>query len=263
MDENKLFLRGIEEKYDKFSYQNTQLRTDFMSPEQQSMLSGFLRAHSGQGIFLFGGYPEAERKLLLFMPEYTEVRDEDEAIEYFKTVPEDWPMRILKCTIPKQEKAALGHRDYLGALMGLGIKREKIGDILVRPDGADILVISEMADYMERELSQVGRVSLRVEQESPEALAMAEAKRELLRLNVASPRLDNVLSAVFSISRKSATEAISGGLVFVNGVLATKADFQLKGGEKLVLRRKGKALYLGRTGTSKKGKAYIDVEKYI
>ena len=263
MDESKLFMKMIEEKYDRFLDYQTIMTSDFLSMEQQSMLNGFLRSKRNMGVFLFGGYNDAERRQVLFMPEYTGVTDEEGALEYFSENPDECPQQILECRVSKHDEGRLGHRDYLGALMGEGIKREIIGDIIVNPKGAQIIVAADMADYLNREFGKAGHVMLTTSIKLISELDRGEIKTEIQRLNVASPRLDNVVAAVFGLSRKDAVEAIQRGIVFVDGDNPGKPDYQVKEGQKLVLRGKGKAIYRGQTGTSKKGKAYIEVEKYI
>lgn len=263
MDENNLFLKKTEERFDRFLSSYTITGCDFLSPEEQSQASGFFRRNASRGAFLYGGYDEAERRMPVFMPDYTGVTDEDSVIEYFKTYPDECPLRVLSVKIPAIEKVSPGHRDYLGALMGLGIKREKIGDIIVDPKGAQIVVDEDMAEYLRDSLTSVGRVTVTTSVLDITGLTPAEVKKEEREYNVSSPRLDNVVSAVFSLSRKSAVEAISRGLVFVDGVQTMKPDRQMKEGEKLVLRGKGKAIYEGAVGTSRKGKTYIRVVKYL
>ena len=263
MDESNLFLKKIEERFDRFLSSYMISGGDFLSPEEQSSASGFFRRNASQGAFLYGGYDEAERRMPVFMPDYTGVSDEDSLIEYFRTYPDECPIRVLEISIPAVEKTAPGHRDYLGSLMGLGIKREKVGDIIVGPRGAQILVSEDMAEYLKDSLSSVGRVTVTTAITDITGLTPAEVKKEEREYNVSSPRLDNVVSAVFSLSRKTATEAITKGLVFVDGIQVMKPDRQMKDGEKLVLRGKGKAIYLGVSGTSRKGKDYIKVLKYI
>ena len=263
MDENNLFLKKIEERFDRFLSSYTITGCDFLSPEEQSSASGFFRRNASQGAFLYGGYDEAERRMPVFMPDYTGVTDEESLIEYFRTYPDECPLRVLVVKIPAIEKTAPGHRDYLGSLMGLGIKREKVGDIIVGPRGAQIVVAEDMAEYLRDSLSSVGRVTVTTAISDITGLTPAEVKKEEREYNVSSPRLDNVVSAVFSLSRKTATEAITKGLVFVDGIQVMKPDRQMKDGEKLVLRGKGKAIYLGVSGTSRKGKDYIRVVKYI
>lgn len=281
MDENNLFLKNIEEKYEHFLDYYTIMNSDFLTMEQQSMLSGFLRAHRREGVFFYGGFAEAERRQVVFLPDYTGVaekvcelpsneseKENDFAncrilTEYFEQNPENCPIRLLDVVIPPAEHKTLGHRDYLGALMGEGIKREKVGDILVHEKGAQIIVASELADYLAENFRQVGSVSVFVKKSQISALNSTEIRTISLKFTVSSPRIDNIVSGVFGISRKDAVSAISHGKVFVSGREISKPDFALKGGEKIVLRGKGKAIYNGVTGTSKKGKVYINVEKYI
>ena len=281
MDESNLFLKNIEEKYERFLDYYTIMNSDFLTMEQQSMLSGFLRTHRREGVFFYGGFAEAERRQVVFLPDYTGVaekvcelppneneKENDFAncrilTEYFEQNPENCPIRLLDVVIPPAEHKTLGHRDYLGALMGEGIKREKVGDILVHEKGAQIIVASELADYLAENFRQVGSVSVLVKKSQISALGSTEIRTISLKFTVSSPRIDNIVSGVFGISRKDAVSVISHGKVFVSGREINKPDFALKGGEKIVLRGKGKAIYNGVTGTSKKGKLYIDVEKYI
>lgn len=281
MDENNLFLKNIEEKYERFLDYYTIMNSDFLTMEQQSMLSGFLRAHRHEGVFFYGGYAEAERRQVVFLPDYTGVSEKISALpqlgnekeenyavcrvltKYFEENPESSPFCLLDVVIPPAEHKTLGHRDYLGALMGEGIKREKVGDILVHEKGAQIIVASELADYLAENFRQVGSVSVFVKKSQISALNSTEIRTISLKFTVSSPRIDNIVSGVFGISRKDAVSVISHGKVFVSGREITKPDFALKGGEKIVLRGKGKAIYNGVTGTSKKGKVYINVEKYI
>ena len=281
MDENNLFLKNIEEKYECFLDYYTIMNSDFLTMEQQSMLSGFLRAHRREGVFFYGGYAEAERRQVIFLPDYTGVSEKISALpqlgnekeenyavcrvltKYFEENPESSPICLLDVVIPPAEHKTLGHRDYLGALMGEGIKREKVGDILVHEKGAQIIVASELADYLAENFRQVGSVSVFVKKSQISALNSTEIRTISLKFTVSSPRIDNIVSGVFGISRKDAVSVISHGKVFVSGREISKPDFALKGGEKIVLRGKGKAIYNGVTGTSKKGKVYINVEKYI
>ncbi|MBR2748491.1 MAG: hypothetical protein IKD97_01210, partial [Firmicutes bacterium] len=129
--------------------------------------------------------------------------------------------------------------------------------------GAQIVILRELADYLKDELTSVGRAAITVEILPITRLDPGEVKKETHSYTVSSSRLDNVVSAVFGLSRKLATEAITKGLVFVDGMEVQKPDYRLAPAQKLVLRHKGKAIFVGETGTSKKGKTYIEVEKYI
>lgn len=263
MDDNKLFLKIIEERFARFQNNYSQDNGDFLSLEQQSLAMSFFRKNASQGAMLYGGYEDAERRIPLFMPDYTGVFNEDQAIEHFRSNPEECPLVVLNITVPRQEKVSPGHRDYLGALMAEGIRREKVGDILVHPDGAHIIALRDMAAYLKESLTSVGRASINTEILGIDKADPGEIIRKEMSFNVPSPRLDNVISAVFGISRKAALEAISKGLVFLDGVETAKPDVHPKEGQKLVLRGKGKAIYLGVTGNSRKGRDYISVQKYL
>jgi RNA-binding protein YlmH len=175
--------------------------------------------------------------------------------------------------------------------MGQGIKREKLGDIIIlgqdsksstvqgsgqgsthepgasagKPAtrGAQIIVASELADYLAENFTQVGAANISTKKVPISNLRTSEIRTQELSITVSSPRLDNVISGVFNISRTAAKDAITRGLVFVSGVEVNKPDHSLKGGEKLVLRGSGKAIYHGPTGTSRKSKTYITITKYI
>ena len=128
MDENNLFLKNIEEKYERFLDYYTIMNSDFLTMEQQSMLSGFLRTHRREGVFFYGGFAEAERRQVVFLPDYTGVaekvcelppneseKENDFAncrilMEYFEQNPENCPIRLLDVVIPPAEHKTLGHR---------------------------------------------------------------------------------------------------------------------------------------------------------
>ena len=263
MDENKLFLKVIEDKFQRFRDYYVMGNSDFLALEQQSMLAGFMRTARREGAFFYGGYSDAERRMVVFMPDYTEVASEEDVAEYFRNNPEDCPLAVLDIKIPPAERGMLSHRDYLGALMGEGIKREKVGDIIVSENGAQIVVAKEMAEYLQQNYRQAGRVSLAAKIVQISELNTGEVKIEHEKFTVPSPRLDNIVSGAFNAARKDAAEAILRGRVFVNGVEVSKPDYVLKGGEKVVLRGKGKIIYKGESGTSRKGKTYVEIVKYI
>lgn len=264
IDENKLLLANIEDKYENFLDYYAMVSTDFMSLPEQSVCARFLRSIPGVRGFMYGGYEDAERRILIFIPDYIDVGNEKELAEYFDNNPEECPLVILSLAYKTGAGAKeLGHRDYLGSILGEGIKREKIGDILVRPGGAQVIADRTIAEYLVIHYGKAGRTSIEAEILPISQVDKGVIKKEEIRTSVASPRLDNVISAVFNVGRKDAVAAINQGRVFINDVENNKPDYTLKDGEKIVLRGKGKAIYKGTSGTSKKGKIYITVEKYI
>lgn len=261
MMENKLLLNMAEDKYRRFEREYAVVATDFYDLAQQSALAAFVREHSGEGVYFYGGYDDAERRGIVFIPDYLDICAED-LPDFFRENPKDCPYSVLDVKAGRKD-AALKHSDYLGSLLALGIKREKTGDILVHDSGAQILVTKEIAPYLAENYTKAGRIPVSATEISISDLRATAPNMERIKTVISSPRLDNAVAAVFSVSRRSAAEAISRGMVFVNNMEAKKPDLYLKGGEKLVLRGRGKAIYLGDKGTSRKGKIYAEFDKYI
>lgn len=260
--ENKLLINYIEDRYRKFQREYSIVATDFYDLASQSLLNGFVREHAAEGVYFYGGYEDAERRGIVFVPDYLDIKGEDELISYFKENPRDCPFAVLSARIG-QKGASLRHSDYLGSLLALGVRREKTGDILVSGEGAQILTAADIAPYLAENYIKAGRIPLSVRAVTVDELVITPPELKRIRTVISSPRLDNAVSAAFEVSRKAAAEAINRGLVFVNSTENRKPDFHLKGGEKLVLRGKGKAIYIGVCGSSRKGKDYVEFDRYI
>ena len=201
----------------------------------------------------WGGYDDAERRILVFLP------------EWLAEVPvsgEDCPLALLRVTLPKSSPK-LTHRDYLGSLLALGIERSVTGDIVVHEDGADIFVLRDMAEFLRQNYVQAGRSALQTGVLEISALRPAVYQVVEKRDTVASLRLDCVLASMFSLSRGNAQDAVRQGLVAVNGRLAAKPDSLLEEGDKVSLRGKGKAVLKEVGGKSRKDRDCIVFERYL
>lgn len=262
MDENRLLLATIEDKYRRFQRGGYLLSTDFLTEAQQIQAQG-TEAAKDRRAFFYGGYDDAERQVLLFVPEYIAADDAAQLQAWFVENPAQCPLQLLSLTYRIGVGAKrLTHRDFLGALLAEGIRREKVGDILVGETETQIVVSAELAAYLAQHFTRVGRTVVDAKVLPISRIKAAISTREEVKLIVASPRLDHIVASGFGVSRKAATAAINQGLVMVGGVQVLKPDKQLSGGEKVTLRGKGKVIYRGVTGTSKKGKCYIVVEQY-
>lgn len=256
--EDKLMLAMLEDRRIQCSDRYMITAGNFLDMRQRTLAEKMFQSSKGARYSFYGGFEDASRVIPVFMPEYIE----QDASEYFAENPEDDPLIILRASL-KKGAPELSHRDYLGALMGLGIKREMTGDILVRPDGADIILMREMASYIQMHMEKAGRARLDFEEIPMSELIVPEAHVKEIVESVASMRLDNVISAVFSLSRTKAAEAIDSGIVFVNGIEIQKAEKQVKEGDKLVLRGKGKAVLKSIEGKSSKGRNIIKLSRYL
>ena len=203
---------------------------------------------NGVPCILYGGEKESERKLFVFLPPYLN----EEEFERQEASEES----LLTCLhiYPKAEKFAspLSHRDYLGALLSLGIERKCIGDIYVGEKEAYAYVLSSLVPFIKENMKTVGRNSVKIDALSPFSCPLANEFVET-RLPVSSLRLDCLLSAAFKISREEAKRQIEAGNVFLTSS-SCKSDALLKKSEHVSLRGKGKFIYIGEDGTTKKGK---------
>ena len=157
----------------------------------------------------------------------------------------------------------LTHRDYLGSLLGLGIDRSVTGDILVREDGADIIIVPEISGFLLAEYNQAGRIHFSTEVVPLTELTVPESRKEIIRDTVPSVRLDSIVSSAFRLSRAKAAEAIRGGIVSVDHIECLKPDMRVEEGSVIVLRGKGKTVLRSIGNESKKGRLWIVLEKYI
>lgn len=248
MKEDEILLAGIEDKIRQCQDHYMTTNSAFLDMRQRTLAEAQCRRHTGLKYCFYGGYEEAERTVAVFLPDYAELAGND-------------PLALLR--IKQNGNRSLSHRDYLGSLLALGIKREIIGDILVREDGADVVIIKDMADFLLYNYEKAGRMSLKAEIVSIDQIIVPENRFEEKRDTVASLRLDNLVASAFSVSRGRAAEAIAGGLVYVNGLQIEKADRLVKEGDKVVLRGKGKILLKFVGGVTRKDRITIVIHKYI
>lgn len=198
----------------------------------------------------FGGYGLSERQMAAFLPD---------ALYFEYTL----PIKAIKVA-PAHKRFAeeLSHRDYLGALMNLGIERSKIGDILVDGDLAFIVAKKEIADYIADNLTKIRHTAVSALVTETEEISYTP-RYEMIRGTVASVRLDTVLSVAYPLSRSKLAVCIEGGKVFVNGKLITSNGYHLKDEDIISVRGMGRAVFEGVLSETKKGRYMIAVRKYI
>lgn len=230
--------------------------TRFLDLRQQSLFLSYPKDKQVVSL-LFGGYGSAERKIGVFIPKLYGVETEEAYLEY----DEGRPLKAIRIT--KDKFSALSHRDYLGAIMNCGIKRETVGDIMVDDKGASVIVLEEICEYLMQSLDRIGRGSCICEELPLREVAAVEPNTVELFSTVASLRLDNVVATAFEISRKSAVSAIEQKKVYVNGVLTEKNDFRVPVGAKIVYQGKGKVILSEQTGLSRKDREKIVIKRYV
>ncbi len=221
----------------------------FLSPAEQDE---WLRSpeSAGYAFFLTGGYEAAERKLLAAGTE-TEAG------------PAEPPVSVVAVR-PKSEKYAeeLTHRDYLGAILGLGIERSLIGDILVQGKRAWFFCLAPAAEMLASSLTQVRRTTVEAQVTGTDVPEL-QPRYAPQRLNVASERLDAVTAAFTGLSRGQADKLFGAEKVFVNGRTVTDRSARLKEGDILSVRGFGKAVYDGIEHETRKNRLWVMLRKYI
>ena len=239
----------------------------FLDPWGTAIFDHFLRSGGtggdGKGslegvpCFLYGGFEDAERNLAVFLPSYL---DQETFLMEEKEDPQ-----VISCLEirPLQDKFAddLTHRDFLGALMHLGIEREQIGDILTENARAFVFVMKDIGPFIISELTRVRHTVVSV-REIPLSECRIRPVLEERIGSVASERLDAVAAMAFKLSRTTAAKLIQGEKAALDGRLVTDPDQRLIPGQKISLRGCGKCIYQGEVKRTKKDRLMVRVLLY-
>ena len=249
--EDRLALAKVLDKAEQASERNIPAATDFLSPQQRAQALDLLRLAgiSESAYVLQGGYEGAERQVLQFLPDWMEPESAEA------------PIRCLRAVFREEEK--LSHRDFLGSLMGMGIVREKVGDILVAPGSADLLVLEGVADFLLQSWNSAGRAKLRVSAIEPENLHIPTVQRKEVRDTVSSLRLDAVAASGFRLARGKAAALIESGKVQLNWRECVKPDKLLEAGDVVSARGFGKFELSEVGGLTRKGRISIVLQVYV
>lgn len=245
-DERRLCLH-IEDMASLCEKRHKPCFSDFLNERQISLALSVLRESGASRYMLWGGYENAERCMLCVYPEY----DCPEKSEF--------PFECLSVRYRKNDK--LTHRDFLGSLMALGIKREAVGDIVVGEGITSFFVKSELAPYVKMQITKIGRVGVSFTDITAE-LESATQEFEESERTVSSMRLDSVVSAVSGQSRSKARSMIESGLVSLNFEVMYDADKKISDSDRLSVRGFGKYVIMSDGSVSRKGKYRISVRRY-
>ncbi len=250
-EERELLKKRFLELYRKSDSAGIWCFSDFLGLAEQAVFSELCSVIPRSSVTAFGGVSGTERVMLRFGCE--------EEIGY--TVP--FPIVCLKIE-PKSMKFAegLSHRDFLGAIMNLGIERSVIGDIAIRNNISYLFCKEGIAEYIRESLIKIKHTDIKISiaEEIPEGeLYKTEAKT----VQVSSERLDAVIAKVFSLSRDDAQALFSRGLVFVGGVQQSSTSYTPREGDAVSVRGHGRFIYRGFKSLSKKGKMNVSVDLYI
>ncbi len=241
------FYKRIDDLSDRADRRGVVTKTAFLTPAEQSMVKQYYR---GDRLLLTGGQPDCERQMAFFLPDYLDAEQFD---------PNDYIGAV-------QINAHFGtpsHRDYLGAILGLGIRRDALGDIRIIEDTAYLFCLPSVLPLLLEELDKVGRIGVTL---SPVPLADVPApvvKVKVRTFTVKSLRLDAVAGSMFGLSRTSAAELIRMGAAKLNDLPNEHIDAAVKEGDTISLRGHGKGRIKAVGARSKKDRLFIETEVFL
>jgi RNA-binding protein YlmH len=247
--ELKLFLAHIHELSERALRQQNPEWTDFLEPSAREEAEAVLKWVNGVRYNALGGYSRSERRRLVIYPDYYIVETIEPALAFLE-ITGDHP------TPP-------GHRDYLGALMSLGIKREKIGDILAGPAGGQVVVAPELTDFIRVNLTEVAAGRVRVAVIEPEQLNLPDSREKIIKSTVASLRLDAIAALGFGDSRTKMAREIKAERVKVNWKAVKSPDLEVAPGAIISIRGRGRVEFREVSGKSKKGRIGIVLARLL
>lgn len=248
--EDRLLLAKLWDKITAGMRKNIPANTCFLSPRELEMARYLFG--DVPGLYAFGGYADAERKMLIYLPEYLE-----EDVLYDP----DSPCVCLRAGFYQADSPS--HRDFLGALMGAGIGRETVGDICVGKSQCDFFVTAEMAPHLLQSFTSAGRTKLHLSQIPLTQAQIPEPEVREIKDTLASLRLDSVISSGFRIGRSLASQYISAGKASIDGLPCEKPDKPVAEGSRVSVRGLGKIRLVQINGKTKKDRISVVIHRYV
>lgn len=251
MKKEELMLQKRLIELSKLAYQRGIVTySDFLNLNELNILHTMPKNELYTNYKVFGGYDFSERQMVAFLPDAL-------CYEYF------YPISVLKIS-PLQKKFAesLSHRDYLGAILNLGIERSKIGDILVQDNSAILFIHQSLETFVQEELRRIKHTSVMTEPENFAEISY-KPKTEEKKGTVSSLRLDSLMALAFSSSRTKLVSYIENGKVFVNGKLITSNGYQIKEEDIISVRGLGRFQFKETLSQTKKGRYFVTIDMYI
>lgn len=255
-EEDKLLVAKMLDQLEACKRKNKVTYTNFVDERQRGLLQKVLNRIQEQDYINDGGSKEAQRTIFLFYPH--QLTREIIEKNYLKTI------QIIEINLPNKQKGTYTHRDYLGGIMKLGLKREMIGDIVVREEGAQLIVMNEVIPFLENHLHDLIRFQKAdVSVKSIKQIDTYQIQKEEKQIMVSSMRVDNVVAELVKTSRAKAEELIKQERVIVNFECVVKNSKLIHIGDKITIRGKGKFEIIEQIGNTKKNKNILKIEKYI
>lgn len=255
--EDKLLISKMLDKMKLSQTKNSIEYLDFLDLYEQQLLQKIMKQEKIENNLLHGGIEKAERKILLFYPnKLSELTSQN----FLKIL----PIKCIRINLPKDMYGKYNHRDYLGGLMKLGIKREKIGDILVFENGADILILEEIENFLMNNITSLTRFSkAKIEIINLRDIREKKINKKEIKIIVPSLRIDAVISEAIHTSRGKAEELLQEGRIFLNYEQTTKGTKQIKEKDILTIRGKGKFEIEKIEGQTRNGRIKMLINQFV
>ena len=248
--EDRLLLAKLWDKINAGQRKNIPSHTCFLSPREQEMAKYLFG--DMEGLHAFGGYGDAERKMLIYLPDY---------LEESSLFDEGSPCVCLRAAFFQGDSPS--HRDFLGALMGAGVGRETVGDICVGAGQCDFFVTAEIAPYLLQNFTSAGRTRLHLQQVPLTDAHIPEPEVKVIRDTLASLRLDSVIASGFRIGRSLAGQYIAAGKAAIDGLPCEKPDKAVAEGAKISVRGLGKIQLAAIGSRTKKDRISVVIHRYV
>lgn len=248
--EDRILLAKLWDKINSGINRSIPTHTPFLTPRELEM-ARYLFGTS-ERIIAFGGYEDAERKMLCYLPDYLEE-------DYLHG--EDSPVVCLHAVFYENDTPT--HRDFLGSLIGSGVARESIGDICVGTGYCDFFATEEITPYLLQNFTNAGRTKFHLSAISLSEAQIPEPEMKVIKDTLASLRLDNVVSSGFRVSRSLAAQYISAGKVAIDGLPCEKPDKPVTEGCKISVRGSGKIKLSKINGQTKKNRISVEIQRYV
>ena len=246
MEKTELLKRG-EDLARRCEQKYILTNTGFLTPAERWALEHDPDLRLSRMVFS-GGYDDAERTMAFFLPEYMEESELDIA-------------EHIRCIQLKAAFGEPGHRDYMGAILGMGVGREWVGDI--RVDGSEAIVLCQPSVLRHLlSIDKVGRFGVKAQQIALDEIPQREKQSEERRFTVMSPRVDAVAAGLFHLSRTETARQIALGALSLNYAECLKPDAPVREGDILSLRGAGKGRIAEIGGSSRKGRMFVTAELY-
>ena len=247
--ENSELLRRAEDLLRRCEKNGVLTATNFLTPAERFRLERWAKTQPGCRMVFSGGHPDCERTVGFFLPDWLDA----------EWLPLDEHICAFELSAPF---GSPGHRDYLGALLGMGIGRERLGDIWVKENTAVIFCLPGVEKHL-LSIDKVGHDTVRTRSVSLGEVTPPERKVKQKSFSVQSLRLDAVAGGLFDLSRTEAARQVEAGTVSLNYEICDRCDAPVHEGDILSLRGKGKGRMTGLGGTSRKGRQFVNGEIYL